>query len=1240
MRTTLAPIALLLVLVCGAARAADVRGTVFDAGNQPLAGATVILMPPGGAAVTTATDANGRYAFARLQAGRYSLVASKAGYTAQRQAVTLSGAAQVLGIYFKLAKWETVARSITGTVFREGGKIPLAGAKVTLKRETMPRQQEDAGEYTTTETGFFAFAELNPGRYLLTARADGTLRSPEKSFVITAETPGRNVEITLSLPPPETVPGTVAVAVTLPDGQPAANTQVGLSLDGQGTATELPWGNEIQQTRWRENRTDEAGRLRLKMDGNIKTDADGGFQITLPAGTWSLKVRLDGHLAQSQSIVVPAGGAAEAVAFALVAGKDAEEPARREPTEEKPAQTTLRGTVLQPDGTPLANAGVYVFISEGGQEGNAWNNDWRSLADVYVVTNVGGGFERKLQWQEWGRSAMVAAKSRGFAECDGVRVDLLKEGVSEVTLKLPGPALTVGGRVVGEDGKPLAGAVVYAYRILGRYQDQNWWDGIGHIWYGNKSDAGPLPFSTPVEKLKSGVVAGMLKHGISYTESGADGRFALAELDGGTYHFAATLPEYARAQRESVLVKAGAVPEVVLTLGRMGSIEGVLAGTDGKPLAAARIGVRRMGAGESDQRPPAPITADAAGRYHFPDVPAGTHRFRFTVAGYPPVMREGVVVQAGRPTPGIDVRLQEGLTLRGKVVKPDGAPAAGALVRVSQGDGAEAVRSDTVAGADGVFTLAGLAAGAGTARASLPDAPAGKAAVTLPQAAGALLEVNLPNPVIVRGTLRDAAGKPVAGARIYCYRMATMPDPDEQNYYDNQTDATGAFRIPGQAPGTVQISANKAGYRAISQVQVLPDAGGEVVLDLKTDVMRYGSARGRVLKADGTPAEKVRVSVWVEDAGVSPAMAETDARGEFQMKQVPAGKANLSVGAALARRPEATAEIREGQETVFPDVKVKPAGIIECVVRGRERVPKEARLMVVPFAEPVDAAGKRVPAATAVRLFAPMLGGLAGPAPKMPHEGEMFYFSPAAAGVAAYPPGTRLAYTLFEMNQEAQGSGDLRTLPAVPPGPCRVSLGLQQMRGGTFALAFQSGVPAEVVVDQKTRVEVEFLDGGTLSGRFAGTAISGEGAMFSVVHRDTWRMAGLGMPGAGGTFSLPHLAPGDYLLVICPAGSAGMLLPFSIRAGETTELTLTPSKGVALRGKVKGVLPKDTCVSAESETSFGGVKVGDDGAFALEHLLPGTYTLRLHAPGEEKILSLAGVKVGDAGAEGVELEWK
>ena len=269
-----------------------------------------------------------------------------------------------------------------------------------------------------------------------------------------------------------------------------------------------------------------------------------------------------------------------------------------------------------------------------------------------------------------------------------------------------------------------------------------------------------------------------------------------------------------------------------------------------------------------------------------------------------------------------------------------------------------------------------------------------------------------------------------------------------------------------------------------------------------------------------------------------------------------------------------------------------------------------------------------------------MLGGLAGPAPKMPHEGEMFYFSPAAAGVAAYPPGTRLAYTLFEMNQEAQGSGDLRTLPAVPPGPCRVSLGLQQMRGGTFALAFQSGVPAEVVVAQKTRVEVEFLDGGTLSGRFAGTAISGEGAMFSVVHRDTWRMAGLGMPGAGGTFSLPHLAPGDYLLVICPAGSAGMLLPFSIRAGETTELTLTPSKGVALRGKVKGVLPKDTCVSAESETSFGGVKVGDDGAFALEHLLPGTYTLRLHAPGEEKILSLAGVKVGDAGAEGVELEWK
>ncbi len=1233
---------LLLLLAGAGAEAAEVRGTVFDAAGQPLAGATVALTPPGGEPVAATTDARGRYTFTGLRAGRHTLVVYKAGFSARRQDVNLNSAAQVVGTHFRLSVSEDVPGSITGMVFREGGRIPLAGATVALARETMPGQgHEEAGETISGETGFFAFADLRPGRYLLSVRADGYQGAPQRALVVTEGGAGQSVEVTLRRPHPKSAPGIVSATVTRADGQPAANTEVGVALQGQYVATQEPWGNEIER-RGGDSGADDAGRMWDKIAGVVKTDAAGGCRVTLPAGEWSLSVRLTGHVAQTREVVVAAGKPADPLAFRLVAGKGEETPAPAQVAPPARVEVTLRGAVFKPDGAPLAGTGVYVFVGVRGRQEHLWVDDWHGLPETYVVTSADGRFERRLLWPEEQRTALVAAKSRGFAECEGVPVELPKGGTAEVTLKLPGPALSVAGRVTGEDGKPRAGAVVYAYRVLGRWDDDNWRRAIANPWYtAEANDAGPLPFDTPVGNLNSGVVAGLLRHGLSYGESGADGRFTLAELDGGTYHFGATLPGYDVATREHVSVNPGAAPEVALILRRLGSIEGTVTGPHGAPLATTTVRITRQDTGAADASVTTVERTDAGGRYHLDDLRAGTYRLRLIVPGHAPAVREGVVVKSGRPTDGADIRLQAGLTVRGKALLADGTPAAGAMVRLTQDVGGEAVNWEALAGADGTFTITGPAAGVGKVSLRLPNQPISRATVALPQAPGLLLEVRFARLVTVRGTLRDTAGKPVAGARVSSGRAGTSVAPDDQFWVQDMTNDAGEFRLSGQPPGPVNIGAHKQGYRPMQQAHVLPEDGREVSLDLKTEELRYGSARGRVLRASGAPAEQAVLYIRVEGSGAPGGRATTDARGEFRMEKVPAGKANLYLSMREKRGPVATAPIEEGRETLFADVTLDPAGSLECMVRGRERLPAGAHLLVLPYPEPADADGKRLPAGASVRLFLPTPPPTEELSRFLPGDGDLFYASEPGLGVSAYPPGTRALFTPLRMLGVVKSSEHTTTLPFVPPGPCTVGPGciLSDTFGATL-MVFQPGVPAEVPVDKTTRVELDILAGGLLSVRLAGGPESRRGAVVGIVHRGTWRMAGQAMLQGGAAFTMPNLAPGDYLAVFWPVGMAGVLVSFTIRAGETTEIPLAATKGVALRGRVKGSLPRNTCVSAESAAGFDGAKVADDGTFTLEHLLPGTYTLRAFAPAEGKIVSLPGVKVGDAGGHGVEMEWK
>jgi hypothetical protein len=159
-----------------------IAGIVLDANNVPVRRAIITLStvetPPQDAVAWT--DANGRFSFSYVPAGRYQLRATKAGY---QPAVYGAETARVPSGIIKLAAGESRTdfifhlrgmSSISGAVFDEDGD-PFAGVRITAMRLGFRRQKRTllGGPGTTTDAnGRFRLNVFQPGRYVVVAAHD------------------------------------------------------------------------------------------------------------------------------------------------------------------------------------------------------------------------------------------------------------------------------------------------------------------------------------------------------------------------------------------------------------------------------------------------------------------------------------------------------------------------------------------------------------------------------------------------------------------------------------------------------------------------------------------------------------------------------------------------------------------------------------------------------------------------------------------------------------------------------------------------------------------------------------------------------------------------------------------------------------------------------------------------------------------------------------------------------------
>jgi carboxypeptidase family protein len=167
--------------------------------------------------------------------------------------------------------------------------------------------------------------------------------------------------------------------------------------------------------------------------------------------------------------------------------------------------------------------------------------------------------------------------------------------------------------------------------------------------------------------------------------------------------------------------------------------------------------------------------------------------------------------------------------LQGTIVSIDGAPVAGARLTVADGrhPGAMTLPAEVVSGPDGGFAVAARRGGAlllVRAEGFVPE-------VVAAPAHARRLRVVLAPAGAIRGTLRDARGAPLAGARVRAVSREAM------DLGEACADGAGRFAITALRPGLYAVNAVDA---------VLPAAWVEVGHGASPDVALRASGTARL----------------------------------------------------------------------------------------------------------------------------------------------------------------------------------------------------------------------------------------------------------------------------------------------------------------------------------------------------------------------------------------------------------
>lgn len=732
---------------------------------------------------------------------------------------------------------------------RAGWVAAAAAAAVAVAWIAWPRDPGPAGSAGATQgsaRGAVAAGGPGAGPGGSPARgSDAARRSTSPADLALEGAPG-------STPPVEVAAvaqdGFVELKVTA-QGKPAAGAAVRLYLKGPtDPSTSLP--------AWR-------------LAGAGTSGKDGLLRLPARPGTYLAAARAEGFAPALRELRRPLG-----------------EPITRAALELQPGAALAGRTVARGSGepVPLASIALSRHTTTPGPLGFRGRAEVPAEELVRATSDAKGAFQvAGLAPGEWQVEAHAPGSGRGLAA--SVRVPRR----DELVLELPAASF-VEGHVLGADGKPAAGAEVWA--VGGREPAVT-----------TTSEKGA--FSLEVEPRS------WLLSARKGTEAGALGK-PVAVLAGQT---------------------AGGL-EIRLAAGS--AIAGtVVSAATQKPLAGARVDVSPHGQEGDLGR----TVTGPDGAFALEGLAPGSYDVAVSLDGWQRELRRGVTVLQGQRFP-LRVELAGTGRVEGRVVDSHAGPVEGALVTASRGGpgirlgGAEQPEART--GPDGRYVLAGVAPGRALVSARRDGAAlGGQLRVEVVEGGVTPADFTLVDDGAVAGRVTRKSGSLPEGVMVRVVRA--QPSMESSDFASAPAAPDGTYRLQ-LPPGAYRIGAGagRAGLGGMRDtLTVEPGRTTAKDLALPDEGDDQGALTITVLEPGGAPSPGAMVRVTSSQAGMRFAMmSAADEQGRFQLTRPKDELPDVLDVRATAGGRTGTAKVPREQAQVT--LQLQPAARVEGRVNGAD----------------------------------------------------------------------------------------------------------------------------------------------------------------------------------------------------------------------------------------------------------------------------------------------------------------
>jgi hypothetical protein len=661
-----------------------------------------------------------------------------------------------------------------------------------------------------------------------------------------------------------------------------------------------------------------------------------------------------------------------------------------------------------------------------------------------------------------------------------------------------------------------------------------------------------------------------------YAHSDARGVFRVEGLAAGSWMLRASAPGYGPVLLNEVRVPAQGPLE--LALSRAGIIEGFVVDAGGRPAPGAEV---RVSGGLTEQ-----VVTTGEGGGFSAEVEAGSHTVSARRGDEAGAVDTPVVVAAGGTVRDVRVRLGAGSVLEGRVVAlTSKAPVVGATVDVSPA-GANGDSGRAVTDAEGRFSVGGLAPGLyDVVAAATGFSEVIRQNLTLAPGERFLVELELEGTGAVEGTVRDSAGRALAGVRVLGGESWTGEGPSASPV-EARTNAEGHYRLEGLSSGPERLIARREGASAGEERFVFIEEGGTARADFTLE--ETGILEGVVRMVSGPlPGGALQVYAYRNqgESGRSPGdsgRAEVEGAGTFRMV-LPPGLYDVYAEPVENAGPRqlhpSQVDVEAGKtvrvELILTELE-SPRGLLRGRVLEPDGSPSPSAIIIGEgsveeqqshFWVNADAEGRfqhSIPAEASLTLRASN-GGRFGIVQGVKAGQEVVVtLQPAASirgrvvrangapvrgftlGVEPLQPGSA-SWT----GNEQEFAAERFELKDVPGESVRLEARTKDGSQGEAAVRLTPGASAEVeiLVRDMARVRGRIVDAAT------GAAVAGASVFLSAAEstqfQDTTR--------ADGRFLVEGLSEGQHMLLVFGLDEeVRESRPVTLRAGQTLELGDVP----------------------------------------------------------------------------------